>query len=81
MFNLYNGIIYHIRENVHGANFHGFSLDCKYFPANHGFVDQQYKSTETLQQKFYRKQLFSTQNAKVFPHRRFLVYGMCGSTM
>ena len=50
-----------------GENFHGFSLNCECLPVNHGFVDQQYKSTEMLQQKFYHEQLFSTQNAKVSP--------------
>ena len=30
-----------------------FSLDHESFPANYGLVDQQYMSTELLQQKFY----------------------------
>ena len=32
-----------------------FSLNRESLPANHGLVDWQYKSTETLQQKFYRE--------------------------
>ena len=38
-------------ENFH--DFHGFLLDHKSFPTNYGLVDQQYKSTEMLQQKLY----------------------------
>ena len=50
--------IYYVRENVQGkifCDFHGFSLDCKSFPVNYDLVDQQYKSTELLQQIFYRE--------------------------
>ena len=36
------------------------------FSANHGLIDQQCKSTEMLQQKFYREWLFYTQNGKAF---------------
>ena len=59
-------------ENIRG--FHDFSLNCESFPANYGFVDQQYKSTEMLQPMFYHEYLFSTSNAK-FPCRCFSVYG------
>ena len=55
--------LYRIRQNVHGGNFRGFSLNCKSFPVNHGLFDRQYKSTKL---KLYRKRLFPTQNAKVF---------------
>ena len=44
-------VVYHIRENVCGGNFcsfHSFSLNCKSFPASHGLVNQQYKSTTML---------------------------------
>ena len=54
--------------------FQQFSLKRESFPANYGLVDQQYKSTEMLvmlQQTFYRKQLFSTQNMKAFPTDAF----------
>ena len=44
---------YLIWENFN--SFYGFSLDHKSFPVNYGLVDQQYKPTELLQQKFYRK--------------------------
>ena len=54
----------------------GFSLNCKCFPANHDLVNQQYKSTEMLQQKFYCEQLFSTENTKVFPCGCFPVHGI-----
>ena len=41
-------------KTFHG--FRGFSLDRKSLLTNYGLVDQQYKkSTELLQQKFYRK--------------------------
>ena len=36
-------------ENFHG--FCGLSLDHEPFPANYGLVNQQYKSTELLQQQ------------------------------
>ena len=66
--------------NIHRGNFHSFhsfSLNHECFPANNGLFDQQYKSTEMLQWKFYHEQLFSTQNTKVFPLRMFPVYSTC----
>ena len=60
-----------------GENFCIFSLNHECFPANHGLVDQQCKSTEMLQQKVYCKQLFSIKNAKVFPVDIFLYTVYC----
>ena len=36
-------------------------------PANYGLVNQQYKSTGKLQQKFYSEKLFSTQKMRISP--------------
>ena len=53
-----------------------FFIQPQMFSVNHGLVDQQYKSTEMLQQKFYCEQLFSTQNVEVFP-ADFFPYTVC----
>ena len=50
--------LYCIWEKICGGNFCsfcGFSLDRESFLMNYGLVDQQYKSIELLQQKFYRE--------------------------
>ena len=55
------------RKMPMGETYYGFSLNRKYFPANHGFVDQQYKSKEMLTTAKVLPQIaFSTQNAKIF---------------
>ena len=63
-----------IWENVCGGSFRSFSLDHESSPANYGLINQQYKSIELLQQKFYRQWLLFTQNVSS-PHRCFPVYG------
>ena len=45
-------------ENVCWENFdgfHGFSLNCESFLANHGLFKQQYELTKMVQLNFYRK--------------------------
>ena len=57
------------------CSFCGFLLDPESFPTNYGLVDQQYKATKLLQQKFYCKQLFFNQNANILLLGCFTIYG------
>ena len=55
--------------------FVGFnSLNCKSFPASHGLVDQQYKSTECYNETFTVNICFSLKMQK-FPCRCVPLYG------
>ena len=62
------------------CGFHSFSLNCECFPVNHGFVDQQYKSTECYSKSLSRLAIFTLTTRKfssvdVFPHIAMYTYG------
>ena len=67
---------YRIWQNIHGVKLLWFFTHHKSFPVNYGLVDWQYKSPTMLQQKFYDKQSFHTQNTNfptdVFPYTVFI---------
>ena len=52
-------------------SFHGFALNCEYYPANHGLVDQQYESTKNATMNFLLRIAFYHSKRESFPPQMF----------